>query len=317
MKGIGGYIELDTYFGKEYHEHAIAVNSGRHALEYLIKANNIKKLYLPYVLCSSIKNLCIKCGCNYEMYHVDKKLEPIFHNQLGDNEYLYIVNYYGQLDDACIQALKSNFVNIVVDNAQDFFRNRLDGIDTIYTCRKYFGVCDGGYVYIKNRCNIELSQDISYPRMNYVLGRLEDGAEKFYKESSENNKYFSTVGLKYMSKLTHNLLRGIDYNTVIEKRNKNFEFLNKHLSKKNRLALKQPNGAFMYPFFTQDGIRIKKKLIEHKIYVPTLWNDVFETVGYCDLEADFVNNIVPLPIDQRYDHNDMSYILEVLDVFIT
>ena len=36
MKEIGGYIELDTYTGREYHEGALALNSGRNALIYLI-----------------------------------------------------------------------------------------------------------------------------------------------------------------------------------------------------------------------------------------------------------------------------------------
>ena len=43
MKEIGGYIELDTYTGKEYHEDAVALNCGRNALIYLIRAKRIKK----------------------------------------------------------------------------------------------------------------------------------------------------------------------------------------------------------------------------------------------------------------------------------
>lgn len=47
MKEIGGYIELDEVTGEEYYKKAIALNSGRHCLEYLIKSRKISKLYLP------------------------------------------------------------------------------------------------------------------------------------------------------------------------------------------------------------------------------------------------------------------------------
>lgn len=44
MKEIGGYIELDRYNGKMLHDDGILLNCGRNALEYIIKAKNIKKI---------------------------------------------------------------------------------------------------------------------------------------------------------------------------------------------------------------------------------------------------------------------------------
>lgn len=312
MKEIGGYIELDNYMGQEYHESAVAVNSGRHALEYLIKAKNIKKIYLPYFLCSSIRNKCSKCGCAYEMYHIDKNFLPMFDSDLNSNEYLYVVNYYGQIRDEKIKELKQKYQNLIIDNAQDFFRKPIKKIDTIYTCRKYFGVCDGGYVYTDAVISDELKQDVSYSRMNYILGRYEEGANKFYEESALNNKYFDSEELKYMSRLTHNLLRKIDYEEIIRRRNQNFEFLHENFSNINRLILTQPNGAFMYPLLIKNGIDIKKIFIKNKIYVPTLWNDMFELKGYNPLEESFVKDIIPLPIDQRYNIEDMEYIVNLI-----
>ena len=314
MKEIGGYIEIANFTGEEYHKGAISVNSGRHALEYLIRAKKIKKIYLPYFLCNSVKEHCVKCGCEYELYHVDENFLPIFDFNLQSDEFLYIVNYYGQIKDKEILDIKKKYTNLILDNAQDFFRKPIENIDTIYTCRKYFGVCDGGYVYTDKKLNMELKQSISYDRMNYILGRYEEGASKFYKESSINNKYFDSAELMYMSKLTHNLLRGIDYDYVIEKRNQNFAFLNEHLFNINAIKLRQPNGAFMYPLYIENGENKKSELIKNKIYVPTLWNDMFKEKGYTLFEENFVKNIIPLPIDQRYNIDDMKIILEVLNV---
>lgn len=99
MKEYGGYIEFENYHGMILHEETLALNSGRGALEYLCEAKKIKKLYLPYFLCSSVPNLCKKIGVEYSYYHINEKFEPIFNQVLGEEEWLYIVNFYGQLDN--------------------------------------------------------------------------------------------------------------------------------------------------------------------------------------------------------------------------
>lgn len=310
MKEIGGYIELDAARGQEYHNEAVALNSGRHCLEYLIKAKNIKKLYIPYFLCASVKNLCDKVNCDCDFYKINSQLRPIFDDVLSCDEYLYIVNYYGQLTDAEIIEYKKRYGNIIVDNAQAFFRKPIDGIDTLYTCRKFFGVSDGGYLYTDTLLDEEISVDVSYERVHYVIGRYEEGAAKFYKESVDNNKFFANEKLRYMSKLTHNLLRNIDYGFVEETRRRNFEYLHNELKTINKLNLFVTNGAFMYPLYVENGKEIKKHLIANKIFVPTLWGDVFDMVKNGSLEWELAENIVPIPIDQRYGIEDMRYIVE-------
>ena len=45
MKEIGGYLELERPAGQEYHHGLLALNTGRNAVAYLIKARKIRKLY--------------------------------------------------------------------------------------------------------------------------------------------------------------------------------------------------------------------------------------------------------------------------------
>lgn len=314
MKEIGGYLEFNTYSGEEYHKNAVAVNSGRHALEYLIKAKQIKKIYLPYFLCDSVKNHCYLCGCEYELYHINENFMPDMEKSVNEQEAMYVVNYYGQLSNENVEYLKEKYKNIIVDNAQAFFNEPVDSIDTVYTCRKWFGVCDGGYAYTESMYDKKLEVDVSYKRMGYIFGRFEECAEKFYTESSDNNKFFAHQKLKAMSKLTHNILKSINYKEVINKRNENFSYLHNELKKINRLSLKMHDGPFMYPLYVKNGEEKKKELIKNKIYVPTFWKDVLNNAGYNSLEEEYVKNIVPLPIDQRYGAEDMKYILEVLNV---
>ena len=46
-KSIGGYFEYEENHGGLYHDSALKLNSGRNALEYLIKAKSIKKILMP------------------------------------------------------------------------------------------------------------------------------------------------------------------------------------------------------------------------------------------------------------------------------
>ena len=310
MKEYGGYIEFEYYRGREYHENAVALNSGRHCVEYLIKTKHIDKLYIPFFMCDSVPALCQRLGVSVEYYHTDINFAPKFEKRLENHEWLYVVNYYGQLSDELQRDLKEKHGRIIVDNSQAFFRKPVFSIDTCYTCRKFFGVSDGGYLYTDALIDCDLPVDCSYDRMTFLFGRMEKTASEFYSQYTENNKLFASQPLKKMSVLTHNLMRGIDYDGISKLRKENFAYLHNRLKSVNKLELSVPDGAFMYPLYVENGSEIRKLLQKQKIYIPTLWPDVFNVCNENDLEYGMAKNILPLPVDQRYTKEDMEYIAQ-------
>ena len=72
MREIGGYFGFEEFIHKEYYPSMIALNNARSALLYVLKARNVKKLYIPYYLCSSVSDMLNREGCEYELYHVGK-----------------------------------------------------------------------------------------------------------------------------------------------------------------------------------------------------------------------------------------------------
>lgn len=307
MKEIGGYIELDTYHLPMLHEGAIALNCGRNALAYVIKAREIKKIKIPYFLCDSVSNVCKRENVNVLYYHIGMDFRPV-DVCLDEDEWLYLVNYYGQLSKDDINVYADKYERVIVDQAQSYFQLPIEGIDTIYTCRKWFGVADGAFLYTDTALSEELPTDESYERMGFLLGRYERTASEFYKEYSENNKFFANEPIKCMSKLTNNLLHGIDYTTVEKRRNENFLYLHNKLKNINQLAIRLT--SFMYPLMIEDGNRIRKALQQQKIYIPTLWPSVFEITDQEDIEYRMAENILPLPIDQRYNVDEMEYMVK-------
>ena len=115
-----------------------------------------------------------------------------------------------------------------------------------------------------------------------------------------------------MSRLTENLLSGLDYEGIRQKRNENWMQLHAVLGNHNRLSLHTPDGPYMYPYYCENGMQIKKKLAEKKIYIPTLWPNVLEAEEN-ELEKDYTRNILPLPVDQRYGLADMTRLLKALE----
>ena len=309
MKEIGGYFELEQFTNREYYPDLIAVNNARNALLFLIRARKIKKIHLPFFLCDSVSSLCKREGVCFEYYHIERNFLPCFEKELQDGEWLYVVNYYGQIAESAIVELKKRYDRVIFDNVQAFFARPIRGIDTLYSCRKFFGVPDGGYLSTTAEIDEEVPTDTSGDRMKHLLGRFEGSASDYYADFKANDHSFVELPLRYMSKLTHNILGAIDYDQTIQKRNQNWAYLHSALGARNPLSLRYTDGPYAYPFYCENGSSIKKKLAEKKIFVATLWPNVFDVDG-CDLEKDYAANILPLPCDQRYGIEEMQYLVE-------
>lgn len=335
----GGYIQLDTYHGREYYPDLLALNSGRAALRFLIRLHHIRKLYLPAFCCSSVREACAAEQIAWEDYPVDLHFRPVLSGlppqAMGEGEWLYVVNFYGTLPDREILALSRRYPFMIADYIHAFFQKPLPGIPTLYSCRKFFGVPDGAYLSLGLHGHLPVQKaldayhglpiDRSCERMHFLLGRFEGQASDFYAEYAANDGRFTREPVKQMSKLTRNFLRAIDYEDTKKRRSENYAFLHQRLQSQNLLSLPLVPGAYAYPFWPcldRDmgpgpenagfGKRLRRELIARKIYIPTLWTEVLESCPYGSPEYRMAENILPLPIDQRYTIQDMEAVLTVL-----
>ena len=312
MKEYGGYIELDTYRLPMLHDGATALNCGRNCLAYLIKSRQIKRIKMPYFMCDSVFETCKKYGAEMSFYHIDSSFKPETIT-LEKDEWLYVMNYYGQLTKEYLEELKQKYDRVIVDNAQAYFDMPIPNTDTLYTCSKFFGVADGAFLYTDVKLNEDLPVDESFERMHFLLGRFERMASEFYSENVVNNELFDNEPVKQMSKLTDNLLHGIDYDFVEQSRTENFKLYYEKLSSINQLNLREVDGAFAYPLMVKNGAEVRKKLQHKKIYVPTLWPNVLNEASEDSWEYRCAEDILPLPCDQRYDKTDVNTIMEEIN----
>jgi len=314
MKEIGGYFELEELTGKEYYPDLIHLNLGRTALLFILEALHTNKLAVPYFLCDSVIETCKEAGVSLRYYNITENFLPDPSFQIEADEYLYLVNYYGQLSDETVLQMREQYDRIIADYTHSFFQPPCKTVPTLYSCRKYFGLPDGAYVYLPDTpTDLPLIQDVSSERMRHILGRYEHSASDYYKDMLSTAHSFNHAPLLRMSRLTQNLLKAIPYDQVIEKRTANSNLLHQHLAHKNLLQISVPKGAFCYPFLCNEGPALKKALAQRKIFVPTYWSNVIDSMPQLSIEHHYAKNILPLPCDQRYSAEDMKYMLDILE----
>ena len=313
MEPIGGYFSLELPKGEEYHKDAIRLNTGRNCLKYILKTRGYKKVYLPYYTCEVVLEPFEKLGIPYEFYHIDINFEIRDRFTLKADEALLYVNYYGLKQRYVEQLAEKTGERLIVDNTQAFYAKPIAGIDTFYTCRKFFGVPDGAYLYTEKKLHEELEQDMSYDRMTFLNKRIDLGAEAAYGDFQTLSKSLVGQPIKLMSNLTQRLMPAIDYEKVAQQRRDNYQQLHAALGKSNTLSLPLEEDAvpMVYPYLAPvKGLR--EKLIENKIFVARYWPNVLEWTTKDDIEYLLAYQMQPLPIDQRYGEEEMKRIINII-----
>jgi hypothetical protein len=311
MNSIGGYFELELRKGNEYHPNAIALNTGRNALELILKIKKYKKVYIPFYSCDVILEPIKKLNIEFEFYPIDKNFEPMFNYQtLKKHESFLYINYFG-IKDAFIYTLANLCNNLIIDNSQAFYAKPIINIPTFYSCRKFFGVPDGAYLYLDGVSAFDFPKDHSESRFAHLLKRIEYGAELGFIDFKANENRLIGQHIMQMSKITKSLLCSIDYEFAREKRSNNFLFLHRKLSRYNKLEINinKESAPMIYPFFTIDTA-LKQKLITNNIFIASYWTNVLEWTNKESIENKFTSQIIPLPIDQRYGMEELKKIVK-------
>ena len=311
-KTIGGYIELQFPEGREHYPSFIKLNTGRNAFEYLLRIKKYSLVYLPYFTCEVMLEPLRRLSIPYRFYRINQDLEPQIDFLMEENACLLYTNYFGIKQDT-VKRLAREVKNLIVDNAQAFFCPPAEGIDTFYSCRKFFGVPDGAYLYTESNTRLSLESDISVYRFSHLIKSIDLSIETGYHDYLKNNVVLGNNPIKKMSVLSQRILSGVDYEDCRCIRNANFQHLHRSLSAVNKLDidLRNIDGPMVYPLLIdQSGAR--KALISKKIFVATYWPNVLEWASEDLFEHYLSKHLLPLPVDHRYRTKDMDHMLEVL-----
>lgn len=315
MKEYGGYLPLELKRGKAYYDFdsgkIIKTNSGLTAMYCALKCIKPRRVHIPYFICPTVDMLISSTGYEIVQYNIDKNFRPI-NLTCSNDECVILVNYFG-LNTDMINRNYPYFNNVIIDNTQAFFADPVfkEKVYNVYSCRKFIGASDGGYLIGTDLPELGLEQDYSSKRSSFLLMQYEYGTNGAYSESIENYKQIKE-SRKGMSPLTERILESVDYSFVKKARQKNFIEISKYLNSYNELKidLSENDVPYSYPFMVRKDIR--SKLVKQKIYIPWIWKEKIADTSLKTLESDFSKYILHLPIDQRYDPGDMVYISQTV-----
>ena len=319
--GIGGFfgLELPEYgnFPQWHAGRSVAVNSGRRALEYILRClGGVRRVYVPWYTCATILEPMelLRIPCSF--YRIDERLEPESLPVLEEGEYFLYANYFG-IKEACVDMLAEQYGGrLIVDNALALYSPPRSGTAGLYSPRKFSGLPDGGVAVMDCPC-LELEErDESLPHAAFLLECAACGPEAASGACERSERRLKSVPLRRMSRLTERLINGIDYESARHRRMENFLFLHEWLGHLNRLSpdVNAMSAPYCYPFRT--GLpELRDALIDAHVLIPLLWPEVLEWAPFDGVERKLALNLLALPIDQRCGREEMERIARAVEDF--
>lgn len=349
MKTYGGFMPFELSNGQEYYnyseDHIQYYNSGKTAVYYCLMQMKPKRLFVPRYYCPSTKAAIEKAaeeiGTDVIYYHVFRDLSvnlprrelsgdtrtfshfdlcyvktldtvDFYHDkvELTAEDAVLLVNYFGVCRSAVDKWLSMG-VNLIVDNCQAFYSEPVmaDNVLNFYSFKKDFGTPDGAFVIGSHVENYHLDQETGISKCDYLLGSLVEGTDKWYKRKKEVDEEIASAKLQ-ASKITRLMIKSIDYEDVRTKRVANFKLYEEAFRSDNLIKADSDSAPYLYPL--NIGVDIRKRLIENKIFVPTLWADTLADDFAGTDEYLLSKNTLFLPVDQRYDEEDIKYIIDIV-----
>ncbi len=316
MKTYGGYLPIELNPGNEYYrsdekQSVLAFNSCKAAIYYTVMLAGVKRILIPYYICSSMIALIEKAGVKVERYFINQDFMPVDVENLTDEDMLLIVNYFGMTHPDIVSYIKE-IPRVIVDNSQAFFEPPVlrAGVYNVYSCKKFIGVPDGGYLITAKADNeeVKLETDFSSEHMDFCITSVEYGTALSYASKKQNDVRIANNPRK-MSVMTQKILQNADYERIKQSRRSNFEVIDKMLGQYNQFDLRSCHFIpYYYPLFLD--MPIQDRLVKKGVYSPVLWNELFDNRYHGSIEQKYASNIAFLPLDQRYNEDDMMDMCE-------
>lgn len=327
--------EEDTIFEYLKNYNISFYDSGRSALRALLGKINVNKVLLPDYICESVRNCFPQSSITY--YNINDSFlidwDDLLEKCKDDIDILYIHYFNGYIgseyDFEKLFTLKKekNFL-IIEDTTHSFLSNKCTiGDYCVCSLRKWFPISDGGVLYSQNcipeSTNMSSSSWYEEKRRAMIHKGCYLKGDKIKKE--EFLSAFSTTETLLdaqsesfaLSTQTHYDLKKINIKKIAQSRKENFLILLKNLSELPVVAF---GGVQQVPLFFTISInerdQLRKYLTENDIYCPVHW-PLYSELEERDGSVYKQKRELSIPIDQRYNEDDMFYIIKTIKKYIS
>lgn len=348
LKPIGGEfwydkkilsITKDNFEGSDF----VYLDGGQSAIEYIIEKLNPKDgdvVLMPSYLCPEILNKFKSKKIQIEFYSINFDLSIDLDVlkakiQKYNVKAVLFIDYFGFFHSTetieFLTELKNKNIVLIEDAVQVLWfkkHEKFIGNYIFNSFRKFFPV-DGSLVidYQNKATTVFAEKDSKYneviykarmSKTDYIEGNFSITEESFLKKFELAEKlYYEKKYAGAMLLESKKYLSKIDFELIKEKRLSNYKYLNKYFEKHNTVKrvfeIDDLNGIIplCFPVIVNNRDRVRRELRNKNIYCPVHWDITNETeLKQFEASQNLSKNILSLPIDWRYEENDMDALIE-------
>lgn len=319
---------------------AVFLSGGQSTIRFIVEDLSIKEneyILIPSYLCPTMLYILKEKNIKYDFYKINKDLSIDINdinlklNKIKAKAVLFI-NYFGFYYNKAtldfFNKLKENNIKIIEDSVQMLWIDKENFIgDYVFNSYRKFLPVDGSLVICKTKKIFKEVQDDYYKYINkarltktlytsFNIGIENDFLELYEKSEEEYYKRSEIYGMNTISK---KILSKVDIDYIRKKRADNYSYLHDEfenikeidiLFHKNKINNIIPVG---FPIIINNRNYIRNELRKNHIFCPVHWNILNEKWAKHYEDSIYISqNILTIPIDQRYDYHDMDRIVKTI-----
>lgn len=335
----------DGYFdGFNKSGHCTWLRSGREALHLValnVKGNSEHPIVLmPAYCCHSMVDPFVKAGWGVVYYRLNDDLTV-------DLDYLshllvtvrptaaLTMNFYGSAStQGAVSYIKCGFPECVsiedyshcTFSLQDIFNPQVDYYVT--SIRKSIGVCDGSVIVTQQSLDETCVEDND---TEFVHARRDCQKLKakysYTQDVSQKNIFFPELrhqegeldeftGIHRISKTGQEMLKTVNGEMIRYARQKNMQHILERLHGEVEsvpgIERCVEGAPFSLPILVENRDYVQRKLAQKGVYAPVLWPISDEARAICPVSARMADKMLSIPIDQRYNYDDIEDIASII-----
>ncbi len=335
----------DGYFEglKKYGRELTYLRTGREALMYAscnCKPGKEAVILCPAYCCWSMTAPFEFTGWTIVYYRLNEDLtinETYLDNLLRGcrPDAILTMNFYGSADTRAAIAKVKDF-NDKITVIEDFshctfcldktFNEQVDYYVT--SIRKSIGICDGALVLSKQPTNRHyigteapdfgtLRKGAQELKGRYAFSKSLDDKGIFLSELRHGEEMIDKLdGVHPISEVSLKQIESINGKEIAFARRENMKHLWSSLNGKIKMipGLERSfDGApFSLPILVENRDAIQKRLAQKGVYAPVLWPASEQARKVCKVSAYVADQMLSLPIDQRYNYDDIEDIAKIV-----
>lgn len=335
----------DGYFKsfEEYGREITYLRNGREALLYA--SCNCKPRKEAVILCPAYS--CWSMTAPFEFSGWTVVYYQLKEDLTIDEDYLRMLlrgckadailtmNFYGSAStDSAISIVKQHDEKITV--IEDFshctfcleriFNEQVDYY--VSSIRKSVGVCDGAVILSKKATNKAyigsaapdfgtLRQDAQQQKGRYAYTKSSDDKEVFLKELRQGEEMIDKLdGVHPISEVSLKQIESINGAEIAFARRENMKhlwgLLNGRVKMVPGLERSFDGAPFSLPILLENRDAVQRQLAQKGVYAPVLWPANEQARKVCEVSAYVSDYMLSIPIDQRYNWDDIEEIAKIV-----